>query len=166
MFECAFLATVIENRLFVSDFARELAKENGRFSNADEYLLSYISRFRFPFPAFDGYDKTRPRIYPFCAIIKFLIALHKAGHEARISLDDIFRYIIANDCTGCENIGFYTKLTPKAYSIDDTEKRQLREMVIFLSQLSLLKVYKGYLWLDVANEAAIDELADKWDAYL
>ena len=35
-------------------------------------------------------------------------------------------------------------------------------MVIFMSQLSLLKVYKGYLWLDIVNQAAIDELVEKF----
>ena len=123
VFECAFLATVIDDRLVVSDFARELARADGHFSNVDDYLLSYISRFRFPFPAFDGYDSTQTRIYPFCAIMKFLLALHRKGNEVRISLEDIFRYIIANNCTGCESIHFYSKLTPKAYSIDTTEMR-------------------------------------------
>jgi len=158
MFECAFLATTIDGKLIVSDFAKELAKEDGCFNTVDDYLLSYLSRFRFPFPAFKGYDNTQVRVYPFCAIIKFLIAQYKIGNEAKISIDEIFRCIVANGCTGNEEIEFYTKLMPKDYPISDTEKRQLREMVIFISQLSILKVYGGFLWLDVTNKTAIDEL--------
>ena len=163
MFECAFLATKIDDRLVVSDFAKELAKENGSFNTVDDYLLSYISRFRFPFPAFNGYDIIRPRVYPFCAIIKFLIAKYQIGKEPHISIDEIFHYIIANECTGNEEINYYTKLVPKAHLIiNDTKKRQLREMIIFISQLSILKVYNGFLWLDISNDASIDELLKRF----
>lgn len=162
VFECSFLATVMDDRLIVTDFASELAKNNGNFNNVDDFLLNYINRFRFPFPAFDGYDNIKPRIYPFCAIIKYLIALHKSNQVAKISLDDIFYYIIANNYTGYEDINFYKKLTPKSIFIDNTEKRQLREMIIFISQLSILKVYDGSLWLDIANDTAINELIDRF----
>jgi hypothetical protein len=50
VFECAFLATVVDGKLMVSDYAKELAKNNSNFLNADDFLLSYINRFRFPFP--------------------------------------------------------------------------------------------------------------------
>jgi hypothetical protein len=162
MFECAFLATVNEGTLIVSDFARELAKKDGSFSNADDYLLSYIGRFRFPFPAFDNYDTTTQRVYPFCAIIKLLIAMFRSGQEAKISLDDVFAYISGNNCTGYEPIDFYERLATKPYTMGDIERRQRREMLIFISQLSILKVYGGCLWLDVTNENAINELTDSF----
>jgi len=162
VFECAFLATVLDKRLIVSDFCRELAKENGDFNNVDDYLLSYVNRFRFPFPAFDGYNSSDERIYPFCAIIKYLISLFQRGIQPSISLDDIFSLIIANHCTGHEDLTFYNRITPQPYRGNDTEKRQLREMVIFISQLSVLKVYNGKLWLDITNTAALDELVAKF----
>ncbi|MCL2361672.1 MAG: hypothetical protein FWC73_07665 [Defluviitaleaceae bacterium] len=162
VFECAFLATVSNKHLIVSDFCRELAKPNGDFANADDFLLSYINRFRFPFPAFDGYDDTQERVYPFCAVIKFLIVLFQGGKEAVISLDEIFNVIIANKCTGFEELPFYNGLHPQNYNPSDTEKRQLREMVIFISQLSVLKVYGGKLWLDISNPTAINELMEKF----
>ena len=162
VFECAFLATIVDDRLVVSDFARELAKEDGCLTNVDDYLLNYISRFRFPFPSFEGYDSNQPRIYPFCSIVKFLIALRKTGKIAKIALDDIFRFIIENNCTGHEDISFYAKLTPKACTINPTEKRQLREMIVFISQLSLLKTYGDTLWLDMTNDSAFDELLNKF----
>jgi len=162
VFECAFLATVLDNRLFVTDFCIELSKENGKFNTVDDYLLNYISRFRFPFPAFQSYNISEKRCYPFCAIIKYLISLQQRNLQPRISIDDIFRIIIANSCTGYEDIEFYGKLVPKVYTIGDTEKRQIREMVIFISQISILKVYGGYLWLDFTNHTMLDELAQNY----
>ncbi|NLB81026.1 MAG: HNH endonuclease, partial [Clostridiaceae bacterium] len=162
VFECAFLATVSNGKLLISDFCRELAKEDGEFNNVDDFLLSYINRFRFPFPAFNAYNASDERIYPFCAIIKFLISLFQRGIQAKISLDDIFALIIANNCTGYEDLTFYNQLKPKAYAATDTEKRQLREMVIFLSQLSALKVYDACLWLDITSQNAINELYEKF----
>jgi len=162
VFECAFLATVSDGCLFVSDLCRELAKENGKFANVDDFLLNYVNRFRFPFPAFDGYNSLAERVYPFCAIAKYLIAHNQKGTQPNMSLNDIFCIVIANNCTGFEDIAFYEKLTPKIYDYGYTQKRQLREMVIFISQLSFLKVYDGRLWLDVANQSALDELTDKF----
>jgi len=158
MFECAFLATVYNEHLVVTDFAKELAHADSNFSSVDDYLLNYISRFRFPFPAFDGYDAIQERVYPFCAIIKLLIAIHLMGWEAKISIEDVFHYIIGNQCTGYEDINRYTNLPQTQHSYTEAEKRQVREMVIFISQLSCLKYYNGYLWLDVTNPAAIEEL--------
>ncbi len=162
VFECAFLSTVSDNRLLVSDFCREFAKNDSEFNNVDDFLLSYINRFRFPFPAFDGYNSTDKRIYPFCAIIKYLIALKQKNMPPSVSLDDIFNLILANNCTGYEDLAFYKQLIPQTYSINDTEKRQLREMVIFVSQLSILKVYNGRLWLDVINQNVLEELVNKF----
>jgi len=162
VFECAFLSTVSDNRLLVSDFCRELAKNDSEFNNIDDFLLNYINRFRFPFPAFDGYNSTDKRVYPFCAIIKYLIALKQKNMPSSVSLDDIFNLILANNCTGYEDLAFYKRLLPQPHSINDTEKRQLREMVIFVSQLSILKVYNGRLWLDVVNQNLIEELVNKF----
>jgi len=162
VFECAFLATVSNKHLIISDFCRELVNPSGKFANADDFLLSYINRFRFPFPAFDGYNDTEERIYPFCAVIKYLISLFQKGELAVITLDEIFDVIIANKCTGFEDLSFYERLSPKVYNPSNTEKRQLREMIIFISQLSVLKVYGGKLWLDISNPTAINELMEKF----
>jgi len=158
VFECAFLATELGKRLIVTDFVRELAKPDGMFSNVDDYLLSYISRFRFPFPAFSKYNVIQPREYPFCALLKLLIAFKRTGREPKILLDDVSSYLSANNCSGFEDVTYYTTLSPKPYTITEAERRQRREMLIFISQLSILKYYDHHLWLDVASESVIDEL--------
>lgn len=158
VFQCSFLANFVENKLIVTDICRDLAKVDGAQKSVDDYLFNYISRFRFPFPAFDNYNTKEERVYPFCAILKFLLSRREIGLEAKVSLDDIFKYIIANKCTGREDISYYTNLSVKSYTYTDTERRQLREMVIFVSQLSILKVYDGFLYLDALNENARKEV--------
>lgn len=162
VFQCSFLANFIGTKLIVTDICRDLANEDGAQKSVDDYLFNYIPRFRFPFPAFNNYNATEQRIYPFCAIIKFLLARAECGDEAKVSLDDIFCYIISNNCTGFEDIDFYKKLSAKSYNYTDTERRQLREMVIFISQLSILKVYNGYLYLDAIEENAKAEVLTKF----
>lgn len=162
VFQCSFLANFIGKKLIVTDICRDLASDHGELRCADDYLFNYISKFRFPFPAFDNYNSTAQRIYPFCAIIKFLISRVELGLEARASLDDIFSYIVSNNCTGFEDIDFYKTLETKVYDYTDTERRQLREMVIFISQLSVLKVYNGFLYLDIIDENARNEVLSKF----
>ena len=160
VFECAFLATAENKRLMVSDFCRELAKKDGDMDNVDDYLLSFVSRFRFPFPAFDGYQIVDVQVYPFCAIIKYLLALRLAGRKPCISLDEIFRLLIANNCSGREDLDYYMSLQPMRYTHKYIEMRQLREMCVFISQLSFLNMHNRRLWLDIANQSTINELAE------
>lgn len=162
VFQCSFLAKFVNNNLIVTDVCRDLANPNGNIKSVDDYLFNYISKFRFPFPAFDNYNSTEQRVYPFCAILKFLIAQRELGVEPKVSLEDIFKYIVGNNCTGFEDISYYKSLSPTSYDYSETERRQLREMVIFISQLSVLKVYDGYLYLDAVNDTAIEEMLDKF----
>ena len=162
VFQCAFLASFLGNKLSVTDFCRDIAEENGRIRNVDDFLLNYISRFRYPFPAFDHYNVVEKRVYPFCAIIKYLFAQKEMGQEEKMSLDDVFNIIISNNCTGMEEINFYKNLKKKDCSFGDVEKRQLREMVIYISQLSFLKVYKGCLYLDSIEENVKADLVKKF----
>lgn len=162
VFQCSFLARFRGNNLVVTDICRDLANADGRIKSADDYLFNYISKFCFPFPAFDNYNVAEQRVYPFCAILKYLIAQRELGVEAKLSLDDIFNYIVGNNCTGFEDIGYYKAITPVAYNYTDTERRQLREMVIFISQLSVLKVYNGFLYLDEISDSAINEILNNF----
>ena len=160
VFQSSFLACFNKNTLVVTDVCRELANETGRFLTADDYLLFYIRNFRFPFPAFEDYNVSDSRAYPFCAIIKFLIARRMVGEEAKISLDETFGNLIANHCTGYETLEQYQNLLPKMCEEEKSldRRRQVREMMIVVSQLSFLKMRDGCLWLDTASESAQKEL--------
>lgn len=160
VFQCAFLATFPtkgpqENTLFITDFCRDLASDNGLIKNVDDYFLRYIPKFSFPFPAFDGYNPNETRTYPFCAILKFLIARQELGLESKISLDEVARYIVANKCTGKEDLDFYKNLTPNDC---DEDLRQVREMLIFFSQLSILKYYNKHLYLEPLSKSIKKDL--------
>lgn len=162
VFQCSFLAKFMGNNLVVTDICRDLANPNGSIKSADDYLFYYISKFRLPFPAFDNYNAAEQRVYPFCAILKYLLARKELGLEAKLSLDDIFNYIIGNGCTGFEDIEYYKALIPAVYNYAETERRQLREMVIFISQLSVLKVYNGFLYLDEISDSAKSEMLNNF----
>ena len=158
VFQCALLACMQGQKFVVSDICKLLAADDSILSNCDNYLGEVVKRFRFPFPAFKEYDSKSERIYPFCSIIKYLIALRQKGMEAKVTLEDICSYIIGNSCTGHEDINFYKNLQPTEYRVDGDSVRQLREMIAFVSQLSFLKVFNGNLYLDVYDENDIDNI--------
>ncbi len=149
VFECSFLATSIDHRLTCTDFCTELANSNGKFQDVDDYLFQYVPRFRFPFPAFSDYSPNAPEVYPFCSILKLVFSRLVSGQESTLTLEDVFTYLIANNVNGTEDLDYYRELKPQSYTPKGDEKRQVREMLIFLSQMSLLKWYNKALILDI-----------------
>ncbi|GLU51063.1 HNH endonuclease [Dyadobacter frigoris] len=118
----------------------------------DEFFSLFIPRFRFPFAAFSDYHKSANLIYPFCSIFKFLISNFQLGRLAKISLEEVFSLIIGNNCNGMEPIEFYVSLRKTNYQPSGDENRQVREMLIFISQISILKWHNGYLLLDLTKK--------------
>lgn len=160
VFQCAMLARNEEGSLMVSDLCKSLANDNSLISNCDDYLYEIIKRFRYPFPAFQDYNTSAPRVYPFCAVIKYLIAQKEMGNEAKVNTEAIGSYIIGNSCTGLEDIDFYKQLKPTGYNVVGDGIRQIREMLAFISQISFLKAFKGYLYLDVNGNDDIQDIID------
>jgi hypothetical protein len=150
VFECSFLATNINDRLYVTAFCKRIASDDTKKIDVDEFLSLFIPRFRFPFAAFNDYKKSEQLIYPFCAVLKYLFSNFLIGKQATISLEDVFAYIIGNNCTGLEPIEHYANLKRTSYKPNGDENRQVREMLIFISQLSVLKWYGGALFLDIS----------------
>lgn len=161
VFQCALLARNENSTLVVTDICKLLSKDDSIVSNCDDYLYEVVKRFRYPFPAFKSYDIESPRVYPFCAVLKYLIAQREMGNEAKVNLEEICNYIIGNNCTGIEDIEFYKHLKPSNYLATDDGIRQLREMLAFISQLSFLKAFKGYLYLDVNGESDVQFIINK-----
>lgn len=159
VFQCALLACTHDGgRLCVSDICKRLASSDSSLFTCDDYMLQVIKRFRYPFPAFMEYDSTSERVYPYIAILKLLLALRMKGEEAKIAIDDISRFIIGNNCTGREDIAFYKNLRPTDYMVKGDDARQLREMMVFISQLSILKAFNKYLYLDIVDDYSIENL--------
>lgn len=159
VFQCALLATTQGRggELIVSDICKELAGNSAVFESADDYLFEVINRFRFPFPAFQEYENAETSIYPFCAILKLLIAKRIKGEEASLTISDIGKYLIGNQCTGLEDIDFYKNLRPSSFELIGDNMRQVREMVIFIGQLSFLKIFDKKIFLDIlgADDAKV-----------
>lgn len=152
VFECSFLATKIDGKLHATDFCNELSRVSSNIKEVDDYFSLYLPRFRFPFPAFQEYNPNEKIVYPFCAILKFLAAKKISNAQSYITLDEIFSVIIGNNCTGFESIDFYKTLLPKQYTIIGDQKRQVREMLIFISQMSILKWFNNSLYLDIDSD--------------
>lgn len=150
VFECAFLATNINGRLCITDFCRRIASSDDEAMNCDEFFSLFIPRFRFPFPGFQDYRNTGEVIYPFCAVMKYLLSGFISGKEATLSLENAFSLIIGNDCTGLEPMEHYANLSKTDYEASNDERRQVREMLIYISQLSMLKWHNGLLLLDIS----------------
>lgn len=149
VFECSFLATKIDGKLQGSDFCHELNSESSNIKDVDDYFSMYLPRFRFPFPAFQEYNPKDNIVYPFCSILKYLAAKKISNLQSYITLREVFSIIIGNNCTGFESIEFYKTLLPKDCVIVGDQLRQVREMLIFISQMSILKWFNNSLYLDI-----------------
>lgn len=149
VFQCSMLAARIEDKLVVSELCKNLAGK-APFS-PDEYLNFVFTHFQYPYPAFEEYDADIAPIFPFVAIIKFLIA----RRDKPVSLDDVFSYIIGNECTGTESLLHYRDLRRTSRVPIGDEERQVREMLVFMGQVSYIRWFDGQLFLDTADFDAV-----------
>ena len=145
VFQCAMLATKIDGRLVTTDICKKLSEESCEGFSSDEYFNFVFSRFQFPFPAFVEYTADAPPVFPFVSIIKYALTHFDSG----CSLADVFRYVIGNNCSGDEGLGHYQNLQPTdRVPLEEAEERQVREMLIFMGQISYLKWFNGQLFAD------------------
>ena len=153
VFVCGLTATDINNSLVLTDIGHRLAEDD--LFTADEYLSVVSKRFRYPFPAFEGYNDTDPRVYPFCAVLKFLFSKIMNGLPPTLTVAELGSKIIGNNCTGFEPIEHYATLPDTNHAFDD---RQPREMLVFISQFSFLNWSGRLLQLDIAGNELSAEL--------
>lgn len=149
VFACALIATQLEGELRMTDIGRRLGTTDPSAIDVDEYLSFWIPRFYFPFPAFQEYAPVADRVFPLCAVLKYLLANFLANGEASVDLQQVFSLIVGNECDGTEPLEEYTSLSNTGRSPSSDEERQVREMLIFASQMSWLKWYGGALHIDI-----------------
>lgn len=149
VFACSLLATRIHNRLVTTDICARIAEGHGIEFSVDDYLSLFIRRFSYPFPGFQGYNTSDQQIFPICAVLRRLISLFGLNKTPSVSLADVFSYIIGNNCTGTESLDFYAGLKPTDRTPHGDERRQVRELLIFCSQLNFLKWYRDSIFLDL-----------------
>lgn len=159
VYKCALLATTVNNKLACTDLCRKLA-DTEQALTVDEYLSYVVPRFYYPSPVFQGYETKGPQVFPFCSILKLLLARASNGSVPAISIDEIFEYLVANSTTGLEPADAYSALNKTPYSPTGDEPRQVRELVIFVSQFEFLKWNNPVLYLDVdsGDEDALKQI--------
>jgi hypothetical protein len=162
VFECAMVATDLGGRLTITDIGKRLAEDTEW--TVDEYIAVIITRFAYPYPAFQDYAVSLTPVFPFCAIIRYLLASLMTGKSAKITVEEVFSILIGNNAQGTESLDFFAQLRPTDLKPQGDEERQVREMLIFLSQTNFLKWSAGSLFLDIeANDeesiAQIEALA-------
>jgi len=151
VFGCQLLACDIDGKLICTQVCHELASGSGSLSTVDDYLTHISRRFYYPSPVFEGYSQSGTQVFPFCAVIKLLAAKSRAGRSQFVSIDEIISKLLGNKLTGKEPIAAYSTLAAPNISISGDQKRQVRELVRFLSQFSFLKWQSPNIFLDVAS---------------
>ncbi len=158
-FSCCFLAARVDNRLITTDVCRKLIESDPESRwEVDEYLSFLIPRFSYPFPAFSDFHISDNRIYPMCAIIKLLLARYKQLGDASITYEDVFSLLIGNRVTGYENEEFYLTLPVSNRKPIGDEGRQVRELMIFLSQASFLTWINSTLHIDIEDAGVLSTI--------
>lgn len=150
VFKILGLASKVESRLTPTHLARRLIATGDSYLTYDEYMQHVAKVFYFPSPAFEGYNDTSPQIFPFCAVIKLLICKAWSGGNPSVSAEEVFSLLIGNQVTGLEAMNHYEHLQPSGMDGGGAPLRQVREMLIFLSQLSYLSWIKGSLVIDMS----------------
>ena len=148
VFSSSLLAYEVEGHLAVSSICKHFVDFNDFIEQPDSYFIHVFRNFSYPHPAFKGYVEASDPIYPFSAIIKFLLS---RTPRRQATIDDIFAYLIGNRVTGMENLDSYHYLNKSSHKGSGDEKRQLREMMIFASQVTFLKWFDNSLILDISN---------------
>lgn len=160
IFKWTLIAANIGNRLVTTDVAKNISVPLDTAWNIDEYLSFVIPRIYFPSPATQAYDTYTNQIFPFCAVLKYLLSRYIRDGKAAISLEDVSSRIVGNGCDGTETIDTYLSLPESSYKMNKDEYRQVRELLIFISQSSFLKWHNGLLHLDLlpADEEALKQI--------
>lgn len=150
VFECSMLATSVANQVVTTDLCKKIV-DHEKPLMPDEYLNFVFSHFLLPFPAFDDYCVKDPITYPFISIIKFLMAHYESG----CTLDDLFAYVVGNNCSGLEGLDHYSNLKATTRKPLGDEKRQVREMLSFMGQVSYLKWFDKRIFIDSSDYNSI-----------
>ena len=142
----------------VSELGKRIASDLS-FS-VDDYVLHLVRKFYLPWPAFDGYRPATFRVFPLAASAKWLLANWGPRTVPCLSPEEALGYLAANSVDGTEDLGVYRGLVRQPYSAGHDEVRQTREMLQFLSQLTVLRWGPG-LCLELAgDELLVNKLPD------
>ncbi len=161
VFGCQMLATEVADRIRCTELCRKFAL--GQISD-DQYLIHVARRLSYPSPVFEDYDPSSSPIYPICAVVKLLVSDFVTIGKTDLSMQRIVSVIKGNSISGKEPLSALSGLPAQAVDLPlDDELRQIREMLIFFSQLSFLKWDNPNLILDVSTEAEALAIAELFE---
>ena len=149
VFECQLLATEISGVICATDLCKKIAAQPDDF-DSDDYLAHFSRNFYYSSPIFVDYAAGPPQVFPAVAIIKYLISEFLTKGKYKITVDEIVQRLMYNNVTGTESLNKYTAL-PKKPIPPNSDLRQIRELVIFISQFSFLKWDAPNLYLEVTD---------------
>ena len=81
-------------------------------------------------------------------MLKYLLAKAENDPFPTVSTEEVFSKIIGNACTGLEPTGYYRSLKATGIQPQGDQERQVREMLLVVSQFSFLKWANKNLYLD------------------
>lgn len=158
VFGCQLLAADVKGILKCTNLCRLISSNQ---ITDDQYLHHVITNFRYPSPVFDGYQPSHASLYLGCSILKLLISEYVFFNRTELDLNVIIGTLKNTKTSGAEDIEFYKNVN-RVVNYDSKiladELRQIREFVIFISQLSYLKWRNNKLILDVLNDQSAIEI--------
>ena len=155
VFKILGLASNIDQRLIATKLCKKLVQQGNEYFSYDEYFQYIAKTFYYPSPIFQQYESASPQSFPFCAVLKFLIAKGYTTGEPFTTLEEIFSVLIGNNVTGLEPITEY-KIFPATTLVGKGDQfRQVREMLIFISQISYLSWLDNKFFIDLSAISAL-----------
>lgn len=149
VFKILGLASNINGYLMPTSLCRRLTATGEEYLTYDEYLQILVKVFYYPSPVFREYNTDDPKVYPYCAILKYLIANALYSGDPSLAVEGVFSHLIGNNVNGSEDVESYSKLKDSGLIGQGDQVRQVREMLIFISQLSFLSWIDNRLFIDV-----------------
>ena len=152
VFGAQLLAADIGGKIIATELCKQLATDST--IDCDDYLAHFSRTFYYDSPVFQGYNPHGPQTFPAIAIIKLLIAKYLTEGVDKITVDDVYGYLISNNVRGTEDLGFYHGLVYNPAPTTE-DLRQPRELMRFISQFSFLAWQAPYLYLSVQDTAEL-----------
>lgn len=150
------LASEIQGKIRITEVCKRLASNGEEKLTPNDYLTHITKVFSYPAACFEGYTPTEDKTFPFAAIIKYLIARGLSGITPTVDPQEVSSVLIGNNVTGLERIDYYTTLKSTSHS-NETEIRQVRELLKFVAQFSFLSYTSSGLSLDMLALSSFSE---------
>lgn len=162
VFKVALLATDIpesdgKKTLKCTEICHALA--SGKIAATIDYMGEVMRNFYLNGPVFGArnYKVGDARVFPFCAIVRFLAARTIRDNKTFCATpDEVKDFLFQRQVTGDEKLDFFERIEASPIDwISNDQKRQVREMMIFASQCPFLKWDGRRLCIDLPESDLI-----------